>query len=65
MGVRHWRSAHVHHLKIEEASDLGDASGVVADTKRAVMRRSVAAPAIDELSRGEGKGDAGGRVADV
>ena len=51
--VRHWRSAHVHHLQAEQAPDLGDASGVVADTQCAVMCRSVAAPAVDELGRGQ------------
>jgi hypothetical protein len=42
-------SAYVHHVETEEASDLGDATGVMADTQRAVMRRTVAAPAVDEL----------------
>ena len=58
-------SLDVRHLEAEEASDLGDASGVVADTQGAVMRRSVAAPAVDELGRGQGEGDAGGGVADA
>jgi hypothetical protein len=55
----------VHHLEAEEAGDLGNASGVVADPQGAVMRRSVAAPAVDELGRGQGEGDAGGGVADA
>jgi hypothetical protein len=60
-----WRSGHVRHLEAEEATDLGDASGMVADAESAVMGRSVVAPAVNELGRGQGEGNARGGVSDV
>src|SRR5215211_1009920 len=58
-------SAYVRHLESKQSSDLGDASGVVADTQGAVMRRSVAAPPIDELGWRQREGDAGGGVTNA
>src|SRR5215211_3223420 len=60
-----WRSGQVRHLEAEEASDLGDASGMVADAESTVMGRSVVAPAVDELGRGQGEGDARGGVSNA
>jgi hypothetical protein len=55
----------VRHVETEQLPDLGDAGGMVADTEGAMVCWSKIAPAVDELRRRQGEGDARGRVADA